>query len=142
MSLKPQPADKPLPTVLVVDDEHGILETLSAILKGHGFTVFVARSGEEAVDVACNIDPDWVVSDVVMGTMSGIDAAITICDRRPDTRIILFSGYALTTDLLAEAASHGHHFDILAKPFDPAKLIQRLLVTDENVASSAYSRAS
>jgi CheY-like chemotaxis protein len=117
---------KLMPTVLVVDDEHGILVTLAAILKGHGFTVFTARSGEEAVDVAYNVEPDWVVSDVVMGTLSGIDAAIRIRELCPDTQVILFSGNALTTDLLAEARSHGHHFEILAKPFDPAELIERL----------------
>ena len=117
---------KPLPAVLVVDDEHGILVTLAAILKGHGFTVFTARSGEEAVDVAYNVEPDWVVSDVVMGTLSGIDAAIRIRELRPDTQIILFSGNALTSDLLAEARSHGNCFEILAKPFDPRELIERL----------------
>jgi CheY-like chemotaxis protein len=115
-----------LPTVLLVDDEHGILVTLAAILKGHGFTVFTARSGEEAIDVAYNVEPDWVVSDVVMGTLSGIDAAIRIRELCPNTQVVLFSGNALTTDLLAEARSHGHHFDILAKPFDPMELIGRL----------------
>lgn len=118
---------QPLPTVLVVDDENGILETLAAILKGHGFTVFTARSGEEAVDVAYNVEPDWVVSDVIMGTLSGVDAAIKIRELRPNTQVLLFSGNALTTDLLAEAREHGHHFDILAKPFAPRDLIERLL---------------
>jgi CheY-like chemotaxis protein len=118
---------EPVATVLVVDDENGILETLAAILKGHGFTVFTARSGEEAVDVAYNVEPDWVVSDVIMGTLSGVDAAIKIRELRPNTQILLFSGNALTTDLLAEARSRGHHFEILAKPFAPTDLIERLL---------------
>jgi CheY-like chemotaxis protein len=116
----------PLPTVLVVDDDKGVLETLAAILKGHGFTVFTARSGEEALDIVYNVEPDWVVSDVIMGALSGVDAAIRIREIRPDTRIILCSGNALTTDLLAEARTDGHHFDILAKPFDPMELIRRL----------------
>jgi CheY-like chemotaxis protein len=117
---------KPLPTVLVVDDEHGILETLSAILRVQGFTVFAARSGKEAVDIAYNVEPDWVASDVVMGTLSGVDAAIKIRELRPDTRIVLFSGNALTGDLLEAAESRGYHFEILAKPVDPAEIIQRL----------------
>lgn len=117
---------EPMPTVLVVDDEDNILVTLAAILKGYGFTVFTARSGEEAVNIAYNITPDWVVSDVVMGTLSGIEAAIRIRELCPDTQILLFSGNALTTDLLAEARARGHHFDILAKPFAPTELIRRL----------------
>lgn len=121
----------PLPTVLVVDDEHGILETLAAILRGHGFIVFTARSGEEAVDIAYNVEPDWVVSDVVMGTLSGVDAAIRIRELRPDTQIILFSGNALTSDLLEAALSGGHHFDILAKPVDPTELLRRMSAPSE-----------
>jgi CheY-like chemotaxis protein len=113
-------------TVLVVDDEHGILETLSAILRAHGFIVFTARSGEEAVDLAYNVEPDWVVSDVVMGTLSGVDAAIKILELRPDTQVVLFSGNALTNDLLEAARSRGHHFEIVAKPVEPVELIQRL----------------
>jgi len=116
----------PLPTVLVVDDEHGILVTLTAILKAHGFTVFTARSGEEAIDVAYNVAPDWVVSDVVMGSLSGIDAAIRIRKLCPDSQILLFSGNAMTSDLLEEARSRGYHFDILSKPFHPTELLARL----------------
>ena len=126
------PAQAP-PTVLVVDDERGILETLAAILKWHGFTVFTARNGEEAVDIASGVVPDWVVSDVVMGTLSGVDAAIKIRELSPETRIILFSGNALTTDLLAEARVRGHNFDILAKPFDPLELVQ-LLTAPESLS--------
>ena len=133
---------KPLPTVLVVDDEHGILETLSAILKGHGFTVFVARSGEEAIDVAYNVEPDWVVSDVVMGTLSGIDAAIRIRELRPDPQIILISGNAMTSDLLAEAHARGHHFEILAKPFSPVELIDRLSREEAEPSESLASAGS
>jgi CheY-like chemotaxis protein len=127
---------KPLPTVLLVDDELAILETLSAILKRHGFTVFTARSAEEALNVAYNVEPDWVVSDVVMGAMSGVDAAIEIREICPNARIILFSGNALTTDLLAEARSRGHHFEILAKPFDPMELVRRLYPDESRQAST------
>jgi len=122
---------KPLPTVLVVDDENGILVTLSAILKGNGFTVFGARSGEEAVSLARGIEPDWVLSDVVMGTLSGIDAAIQIRERCPGCRVVLFSGNALTTDLMAEARSRGYDFEILSKPFQPTELLQRMLTPVE-----------
>lgn len=130
---------KPLPTVLVVDDENGILVTLSAILKDHGFTVFGARSGEEAVSLARGIEPDWVVSDVVMGSLSGIDAAIQIRDRCPSCQIVLFSGNALTSDLLAEARSRGYDFEILSKPFHPTELLQRMLTPAEQGRGTAQA---
>jgi CheY-like chemotaxis protein len=115
-----------LPLVLVVDDETFIADTIALILKQSGFTVIVARSGEEAVQIASALRPDWMVSDVVMGRMSGIDAAIEMQRLCPACHIILISGNAITSDLLDEARSRGHQFEILAKPFHPTELLARL----------------
>lgn len=116
-----------MPSVLIVDDERFIAETIGLILKKCGARVLVAHSGEEAVPIASAEKPDWMVSDVVMGEMSGIDAAIQISALSPRTRIILMSGNAVTTDLLAQARADGHEFEILAKPFPPDELIRRIL---------------
>jgi CheY-like chemotaxis protein len=131
--------ERPLPTVLLVDDEHVILVTLAAILKGSGFSVYTATSGEEAVSLAYIVRPDCLVSDVVMGAVSGIQAAMEIREISPNTQVLLISGNALTTDLLEDARTRGHHFEILAKPFDPVELIARIsaLVSDDGAQKIA-----
>jgi DNA-binding response OmpR family regulator len=63
---------------------------------------------------------------VVMPGMSGIDLAVEIKDRFPACRVLLFSGQAATSDLLATARGRGHDFDVLPKPVHPKDLLARL----------------
>lgn len=112
--------------VLVVDDEAVIADTLALILRHWGFEVDVAYSGETAVQTASQHCPNALISDVVMGEMSGVDAAIEICRQNPECRVILISGQALTADLLVRARERGHVFELLTKPVHPDSLLQRL----------------
>jgi CheY-like chemotaxis protein len=113
-------------SVLVVDDEPIIADTLCAILREHGFIANQAYSGEEALRVADEHHPDIVLTDVLMPNMSGVDMAIEIQERLPATRIVLLSGQAATAELMRRAADQGHHFELLAKPIHPEDLIARL----------------
>ena len=68
-----------------------------------------------------------LISDVVMGgMMSGIDAAIEICKVLPNCKVLLISGKIETSDMLMATHHLGHDFDILAKPFHPSVIIERL----------------
>ncbi len=64
-----------------------------------------------------------IVTDVVMPEMNGIEAAKSIREFLPQCRIILFSGQALTNNLLAEARAQGQAFEMVAKPVNPYSLI-------------------
>jgi CheY-like chemotaxis protein len=112
--------------VLIVDDERVIADTLALILRSRGFTVNTAYSGEDAVELAEAMRPDVLISDVVMGPMSGVEAAIAICGELPDCRVILISGQLITADLLKEATARGHDFEVLIKPVHPQLLLDRL----------------
>jgi CheY-like chemotaxis protein len=112
--------------VLVVDDEHAIAETLSAILAKSGFETAVAYDGREAVAKARSWRPDAIVSDVVMPLMDGIEAAIQILDFLPACKVVLLSGQAATSDLVKNAALKGHYFDVMAKPVHPTELLREL----------------
>ena len=113
-------------TVLVVDDEPLIADTITAILIAHGFFAEAAYGGEDAIRVAENLRPDIVLSDVMMPRMSGIQMAIQIRAALPDTRIVLLSGQASTAEMMRLAAADGHEFELLAKPIHPEELIMRL----------------
>lgn len=112
--------------VLVVDDERVIADTLVIILNKNGFDATAAYSGESAVELANSLQPQMVVSDVIMNDMNGIDAAIQIRAALPKCKILLFSGQAATADLLEKARHEGHEFEILAKPVHPQDLLARL----------------
>jgi CheY-like chemotaxis protein len=114
------------PKVLVADDERVIADTLAIILNQSGFQATAVYSGEKAVEAARALQPDMLISDVIMTDMNGIDAAIQIRAMLPSCKILLFSGQAATADLLDRARVHGHEFEILAKPVHPQDLLARL----------------
>ena len=62
----------------------------------------------------------------MMPGMNGIDLAIAVRDEQPETTILLFSGQAVTRDLLEDPRSEGYEFELLLKPIHPEELIQRL----------------
>jgi CheY-like chemotaxis protein len=119
-------SNKTMGTVLVVDDERLIADTITAILTEHGFVAFKAYSGEQALRLAAEMQPDIVLSDVLMPRMSGIQMAIQIKKSLPATRIVLLSGQAATAELMHQAAAAGHNFELLAKPIHPEELVLKL----------------
>jgi CheY-like chemotaxis protein len=113
------------PVVLVVDDEAIIADTLVVILKNQGYAAGAAYSGEAALEIARVVPPELLISDVVMPGMSGIRLAIAITETVPDCKVLLFSGQAATTDILAEARDSGREFNVLTKPIHPSFLLER-----------------
>jgi DNA-binding response OmpR family regulator len=114
------------PKVLVADDERVIADTLAIILNQSGFDATAVYTGETAVEIARTLQPDMLISDVIMTDLNGIDAAIRIREMLPACKILLFSGQAATADLLDRARNQGHEFEILAKPVHPQDLLARL----------------
>ena len=112
--------------VLIADDEKNIADTLALILGFLGFETNAVYSGEAAVEAAAQFQPDVLITDVVMGEMSGIEAAINIFQMLPQCKIILFSGQAATADLVSEAGSSIKRFEILSKPVHPQVLVDRI----------------
>jgi CheY-like chemotaxis protein len=125
------------PRVLVVDDERIIADTLALILNRSGFETTAVYSGEMAVEIAKALKPNFLISDVTMGTMSGIEAATKIRQAVPSCRVILFSGQAANADRTA-AAGELHPFEILMKPVHPRVFLQRL----SGLASTAHQNLS
>ena len=114
------------PSILVVDDESNIADTLSEILNRSGYSAHATYDAESALDFAMLTPPEMIITDVVLPDMNGIDLAITVHRIFPECKILLFSGQASTADLLTAAKSKGHHFALLEKPVHPVDLLARL----------------
>jgi CheY-like chemotaxis protein len=115
-----------LPKILVVDDEKRIADTLSEILEMSGFRVATAYDGWDALEVAARFHPDYLLSDVLMPRMNGVDLAIAMRKMYPDAKILLFSGQAGISEILLAGHRQGFEFELIAKPIHPLKLIERL----------------
>ena len=114
------------PKILIVDDQRLIADTLCEILSGAGFQVMAAYDGWEALDAAARFRPDYLLSDVLMPKMNGVDLAIAIRKTYPAAQIFLFSGQAGISEILLEGRKQGYEFELIAKPIHPGKLIERI----------------
>jgi DNA-binding response OmpR family regulator len=97
-----------------------------AILKRFQFDAVPFYSGEAAIAAASEECPDFVVSDVMMPKLNGVETVLKIREICPHTRVLLLSGNAATADLLLQARAEGHDFDLLGKPVHPEELVRRL----------------
>jgi CheY-like chemotaxis protein len=112
--------------VLVVDDEQRIADTLALILSSKGYASQAAYDGQTALALCGNCVPDLLLSDVVMPGMNGIELAIAVRHDFPSCKVLLFSGQAATAEMLDEANSRGHQFELLAKPVHPLELLDKV----------------
>lgn len=85
----------PRPTILVVDDEDSVRESLCHVLREHGYTVLVAEDPETALALAQAHSGkiDLLVTDVVMRYMSGRELAMRLAEARPGVAVIYISGF-------------------------------------------------
>ena len=112
--------------ILVVDDERALAVTLATIFESQSYETAMAYSGEEAVQVAESFHPDCIVSDVNMGAMNGIDAAIRILDTLPDCKVLFMSGSNAYFDLLGDLVAKGFDFEFVQKPVPPYELLRTI----------------
>lgn len=114
------------PTILVVDDQQMLADTTTMVLNQSGFRAHRAYSGQSALEMALDLKPDYLLTDVLMPGMNGVDLAICVRNQLPATVIVLISGQAGITDLLHQAKEGGYEFNLLAKPVRPEKLLEYL----------------
>ena len=111
-------------TVLVVDDDRVLADTLSDILRKHGFKPVALYSGEEALELAGRFRPDVVLSDIRMSRLDGIEAAKRIHALHPDCRIILFTAHTASAAMIQ--LIHGLGFEFLPRPLHPEHVLNVL----------------
>lgn len=124
--ISPKTSPRTRTRVLVVDDEPLIAQTVAAILNMNGFDAVEALGGEAALESARQIQPDIVLTDVLMPRMSGVELGIKIRQEFPAVRIFLFSGQAATSELMRKAQAEGYTFELFPKPIHPDELIAKL----------------
>jgi len=110
-------------TILVVDDEPSLRSLLNEMLTSSGYTVVLAGSAEQAIEVLQNHYIDLVLSDVIMPGMNGYKLAEYVSEYYPDVKVQLASGYS---DNAHNSEQHELHNNVLNKPFERNELLSRL----------------
>ncbi len=129
-------------TLLLVEDEIGLLELVREILQQYEYRVLIASSGVEALRVwdECNGQVDLLLTDMIMpGGMTGSDLAAELKKRKPGLKVIYASGYS--SALTGKEFSTGENI-FLAKPYQPNQVAQLIRNTIDGVANGKVQPAS
>ena len=120
------PVSEPKSLAFIVDDEEVIARTLALILQSSGFDAIYFTEPLKALVAAETRCPDFLITDVMMPALNGIDLAVQFKAIYPQCRVLLFSGAIGIGLLLDDARLMGHEFQILAKPVHPRELLNKL----------------
>ena len=120
-----QPATR-AETILLVEDEAGVRELVSDMLRGAGYLVLAAETVPHAIEL-CRTHPgpvDLLLTDVIMPGMSGSKLAALIGPSRPEMKIIFMSGY--TDSGLGERGMLSPETNFIQKPFTHKVLLRKV----------------
>jgi two-component system response regulator AtoC len=125
--------------VLVVDDEENIRLVLRTLLKKNDYQVEAAESAEMALEQLERFDPDFVLADVRMSGMTGIELCTELKARSSLATVILMSAYG-SVDLAIEAMKAGA-YDYISKPFKQDEVLLALTKAEERESLRRENRA-
>jgi FixJ family two-component response regulator len=108
-------------TVLCVDDEVSILNSLRRLLRKETYTLLTAGSGREGLSELEEHPVHLVISDQRMPEMTGIEFLRQVKERFPDTVRVVLSGYA-NVNLIVDAINEGEVYRFLTKPWNDEEL--------------------
>ena len=109
------------PSILIVDDEPSILQSLSGLLSDEGFDTLTADNGYEALKVIDAESPDLVLLDIWMPGIDGLETLKEIKKENPFIQVIIITGHG-TIETAVKATKLGA-FDLIEKPLSIDKVI-------------------
>ena len=109
--------------ILIVDDEENILKIVEAYLVAKNYQVFRAMDGEEALRKAESIRPDFIVLDLMLPDISGLEVCRRI-RKSSSVPVIMLTARATEQDILSGLQIGADHY--MTKPFSPKELVARV----------------
>ena len=116
-------------TLLVIDDEENMRYVLQSMLTKEDYDVTLAADGLEGLQQLAEQSFDFILCDIKMPRMDGLEFLKTLQETHPPSTIITMSAYG-TIDLAIETMQLGA-YDYISKPFKPAEIILTLKKAEE-----------
>jgi len=104
------------PVILIVDDESDMCEMIAATLYEEGYVTDIVNSGKDAIKKVLDGGVDFVLLDIMMPEMSGIETLQRIKAIQPGLPVVLITAYA--TLKTAQEAMRLGAYDYITKPFN------------------------
>ncbi len=134
--------DSETPSILIIEDNRDVVTYIGSLLNKH-YLITVAQNGQEGIDIALEIIPDIIISDVMMPEKDGYEVCKTLKldDRTSHIPIILLTAKAAPQDRIEGLKGGADAF--LTKPFNPQELFVRLekLIDLRKVLQQRYAQA-
>ncbi len=111
-------------SILLIDDEEIVLDTVSDDLKEEGYQVVTAKNGTEGLQKFLSKPSDLVITDLVMQDMDGLEVFHEVKKVNPETSVLILTGYG-TLQSAIEAFRLGA-CDYIVKPCKKEELTQRI----------------
>lgn len=108
-------------SILVVDDEETVRNTIRTILKQQSYRVETARDGREALRAINKRFFDLILTDLKMGTVDGLEVLKSAKKKHPSTEVIVLTAFGSVETAVEAIKSDA--FDYLSKPVEPEKLL-------------------
>jgi DNA-binding NtrC family response regulator len=109
------------PSVLVIDDEMGILDAIRILLKSEGFTPYTALGGKKGLEQIAALKPELILTDVRMPDVTGLDILASVRAHDPEAVVILMTAQASLQSAIG-AVNNGA-FYYIQKPFKNEELV-------------------
>src|SRR3989338_4809396 len=125
-------------TILIAEDEKNTREGIVRFLEGLDYEVLEATNGAEAWEIYLKEKPDWVLADIKMPSMNGIELLEKIMAHNPSTAVILLTAYGTVEDAVKAIKKGAFYY--LTKPinleeleFQVKKALARQNLEEENL---------
>ena len=113
--------------ILIVDDDWAILELLKVTLSSAGYEVWVAQNDSEFRHEVLSRQPDMIILDIMLGEKDGVRVYDQLLIEGLDARIPVIFLSVLAQDIQQKPPQAGRTYALIAKPFDPEKLVQEIM---------------
>jgi two-component system response regulator HydG len=108
-------------SILIVDDDADICDTLTKILESQGYSVLTAGSGEEAVSMSKEKTCQLAFIDVKLPNIDGLETLLRLKEINPDMIVIMMTGFRNEVKEALDKAQAASAITCLYKPFDPSE---------------------
>jgi two-component system, cell cycle sensor histidine kinase and response regulator CckA len=139
----PEAVAKGTETILLVEDEAGMRQVVTAYLESNGYVVLTAADPDAAIAIAANHPAPihLLLTDVILPGMSGVQLAERLVQSRPKLRVLYVSGY--TADAIVHHGGQTANLAFLSKPFSLNSLARKVRsVLDDSLIALGASSSS
>jgi DNA-binding NtrC family response regulator len=112
-----------LPRTFIVDDEIEIAKMMAVILRMNLFDAIPYDNPEEALEAAKAESLEFLITDVAMPKMNGVELANAVVDAVPECKVLLFTGKVGAEEIIEQSAREGRTFQLVQKPIHPTDLV-------------------